>query len=167
MRHVDTLQPPFSLLRRGPPQDLLPWCEAHGTRMLVYSLMEIGLLTGRFDAAAVRSVPAGDYRRQHPEFQEPAVSRNLALVERLRPVARRLGCSLAELAVAWTLARPGVTAAIAGGRRPEQLGGWIHAPRVQLSKSDLDEIAAAIAATGAGSGPARPAAALSCLRFRQ
>jgi aryl-alcohol dehydrogenase-like predicted oxidoreductase len=83
-------------------------------------------------------------------FAEPKLSQNLALVERLRPIADRRGCSVSSVALAWTLAIPGVTAAIAGARRPEQVDGWIDAAEVELSAEDLVEIELALAETGAG-----------------
>ena len=89
-------------------------------------------------------------RRGRAEFAEPALSRNLALVDRLRPIAEELGCSVAELAIAWALAQDGVTGAIVGARRPGQLDGWIGAGRVALSDEQLRAIDAAIAETGAG-----------------
>ena len=97
-------------------------------------------------------------RRGRPEFTEPALSRNLALVDRLRPIAEELGCSVAELAIAWALAQDGVTGAIVGARRPGQLDGWIGAGRVALSEEQLRAIDAAIAETGAGTAepPAAP-----------
>ena len=85
-----------------------------------------------------------------------ALKRNLALAEALKPIAQRHGVSLGAIAVAWTLAWPGVTAAIVGARSPQQVDGWIAAAALELSGEDLDETAAAIARTGAGSGPVRP-----------
>ncbi len=156
IRHVDTLQPPFSLLDRRAGADLLPWCEAHGTGVIVYSPLASGLLTGGFSVERAASLDAEDWRRQYEEFQEPKLGRNLQLVERLRPIAERRNCSLAELAIAWTLAWPGVSGAIVGARRAEQVDGWIRAAAVRLGTEDLDEAAAAIEETGVGKGPLRP-----------
>ena len=156
VRPVDTDQPELNLLNRRPAADIIPWCKAHGTGVLVYSPMRSGLLTGRFSAERVLSLPDDDWRRAHEDFQEPELSRNLGLVERLGQVADRLSCSLPELAVAWTLAWPGVTAAIVGARSAAQVDGWIGGAGVELGDKDLDDIAAAIADTGAGRGPARP-----------
>jgi aryl-alcohol dehydrogenase-like predicted oxidoreductase len=91
-----------------------------------------------------------DWRRRFAPFQEPRLSRNLALVDRLKSVAARLETTLPALAVAWTLATPGVTSAIVGGRRPDQVDGWIPATELRLSERDLSEIEAAIVDTGAG-----------------
>jgi len=159
IRHVDSLQPPFSLIRRDIATDLLPWCAAHGTGVICYSPMQAGLLTDRFTATRVASLAADDWRRGAEQFQEPNLSRNLALRDALRPIAKRHGTTVSAIAVAWTLAWPGVTGAIVGARSPEQVDGWIGAARLTLTATDVDEIAAAIERTGAGSGPARHAAA--------
>jgi aryl-alcohol dehydrogenase-like predicted oxidoreductase len=156
VRHVDTLQPELNLVNRDTAADRIPWAAERGTGVIVYSPMGSGLLTGRFSAERVASLPEDDFRSGHPNFHEPALARNLELVERLKPIAERLGCSLPELAIAWTLAWPAVTAAIVGARTPAQVDGWIGAAEVRLDDAVLDEIAAAIEETGAGTGPARP-----------
>jgi aryl-alcohol dehydrogenase-like predicted oxidoreductase len=156
IRHVDTYQPQLNLLVRQAGAEAIPWCAAHGTGVIVYSPMRSGLLTGRFSAERVASLPDDDWRAGDPDFQEPKLSANLALVERLRPVAERLGATLPELAVAWALSWPGVTGAIVGARTPEQVDGWVEADSVRLEDKDLEEIAAAVEQTGAGEGPARP-----------
>ena len=158
VRHVETYQPQLNLLVRDAAADTLPWCASHGTGVLAYSPMRSGLLTGGFSAERAAALPTADWRRVDADFKEPRLSANLAFVERLRPVADRLGCSLAQLAIAWTLAWPEVTAAIVGARRPDQVDGWIGAADVRLEPEDLDEIAAAVQETGAGTGPSRPAA---------
>jgi aryl-alcohol dehydrogenase-like predicted oxidoreductase len=154
--HVDSLQPPFSAIRRDAAADVLPWCADHGTGVIVYSPMESGLLTGSFTADRVARFDALDLRRELPHFQGEALQRNLALVEALRPVAERHGVSVAAVAVGWTLAFRGVTGAIVGARTPTQLDGWIAAATLELDDRDLAEIADAIARTGAGSGPSKP-----------
>jgi aryl-alcohol dehydrogenase-like predicted oxidoreductase len=158
IRHVDSLQPPFSLIRREAAEAEIPWCADHGTGVIAYSPMQSGLLTDGFSAARVASLAADDWRRRSAEFRAPNLSRNLALRDALRPIAKRHGTTVSAVAVAWTLAWPGVTGAIVGARSPEQVDGWIQAARLALSPRDLDEIAAAVARTGAGAGPARPAA---------
>ena len=158
IRHVDSLQPPFSLIRRDVAAREIPWCAEHDTGVIVYSPMQTGLLTDGFTAARVAAMAQDDWRRHGPEFQEPNLSRNLALRDALRPIARRHGTTVSAVAVAWTLAWPGVTAAIVGARTPAQVDGWIGAATLELTAADLDEIAAAIARTGAGTGPTRPAA---------
>jgi aryl-alcohol dehydrogenase-like predicted oxidoreductase len=158
IRHVDSLQPPFSLIRRDVAAREIPWCAEHDTGVIVYSPMQTGLLTDSFTAARVAAMAQDDWRRRGPEFQEPNLSRNLALRDALKPIARRHGATISSVAVAWTLAWPGVTAAIVGARTPAQVDGWIGAATLELTAADLDEIAAAIARTGAGTGPTRPAA---------
>lgn len=158
VRHVDSLQPPFSLVRRDVAAAELPWCQAHGTGVIVYSPMQSGLLTERFSAERVRALADDDWRRRSPEFQEPRLGRNLALRDALRPVAERHGATVSAVAVAWTTHWPGVTAAIVGARSPEQVDGWLGAATLELTPADLDEIATAVERTGAGSGPARATA---------
>ena len=156
LRHVDSLQPPFSLVRRDMAASQLPWCRAHGTGVIVYSPMQAGLLTDRFSADRLASLDTGDWRRRNAQFQPGNLERNLALRDALRPIAGRYGATVAAVAVAWTLAWPGVTGAIVGARSPEQVEGWLPAARLALTGDDLDEIAAAVERTGAGSGPALP-----------
>lgn len=155
IRHVDSLQPPFSLIRRDAGAELIPWCAAHGTGVIVYSPMQAGLLTDTFEAARVAKLPEDDWRRRTKEFQEPHLSRNLAFRDALRPIAARHGASVAETAVAWTLHCPGVTGAIVGARSPKQVEGWVRAGDVNLTAQDIEEIAQALEHTGVGSGPSR------------
>jgi aryl-alcohol dehydrogenase-like predicted oxidoreductase len=155
VRHVDSLQPPFSLINREAGRELLAWTQAHGTGVIVYSPMQSGLLTGRFSAERVAGLAADDWRRRNAQFQEPNLSRNLALVEALEPIAARHSATVAEIAVAWVLSWRGVTAAIVGGRSPEQVDGWIKSPLRKLLQKDLDEIAEALLKTGAGTGPVK------------
>jgi aryl-alcohol dehydrogenase-like predicted oxidoreductase len=159
VRHVDTYQPELNLINRAAGTEEIPWCEDHGTGVIVYSPMRSGLLAGGFSAERAASLPADDWRRDHEDFREPRLSRNLALVEHLRPIAERHSCTLPELAIAWTIAWPGVTGAIVGARRPQQVDGWIGADRVDLDDQALAEIATALDDVGAGEGPATPAAA--------
>jgi aryl-alcohol dehydrogenase-like predicted oxidoreductase len=148
IRHVDSLQPPYSLLDRAAADELIPWCAANGTGVIGYSPLGSGLLSGGFDAQRARDLPAGDWRRGSPEFQEPALSRNLALAERLEPGAERHGVPVAAVAVAWVLATPGVTGAIVGARRPSQVDGWLPAGSLRLTAADLAELRAAVEDTG-------------------
>jgi aryl-alcohol dehydrogenase-like predicted oxidoreductase len=158
VRHVDSLQPPFSLIHRDAGGDVIPWSAHHGTGVIVYSPMQSGLLTDGFSAKRLQDMAQDDWRRRAEQFTEPNLSRNLALRDALRPIAARHGTTVAAVAVAWTLSWPGVTAAIVGGRSPEQVDGWIGAGSVQLTEGDLAEITDAIWLTGAGSGPVGSAA---------
>jgi aryl-alcohol dehydrogenase-like predicted oxidoreductase len=162
--HVDSLQPPLSLIDRRAADDVIPWCAAHGTGVIVYSPMQSGLLTGAFDEERARRLPDDDWRSRNPDFSGDRLRRNLRLVAAIRPVAERHGVSVAAVAVAWTLAWPGVSGAIVGARRPEQIDGWIAAATLELTEADLDELAAAIESTGAGSGPTRPPVAAGSSR---
>jgi aryl-alcohol dehydrogenase-like predicted oxidoreductase len=158
VRHVDSVQPPLSLLARGSRAAVVPWAEEHGTGVIVYSPMASGMLTGAFDVERIGRLDPGDWRRLSPIFQEPLLSRNLALVERLRPIAERLQTSLPALAVAWVLAQPGVTGAIVGARLPRHVDGWAPASELELDDEALRDIDDVLAATGAGTDepPAPP-----------
>jgi len=156
IRHVDSLQPPFSLIRREVAMREIPWCAEHDTGVIAYSPMQSGLLTDSFTAARVAALAEDDWRRRSPQFQQPNLGRNLALRDALRPIARRHGVGVSAVAIAWTLAWPGVSGAIVGARTPAQVDGWIAAANLRLDPTDLDEIAAAIERTGAGAGPVRP-----------
>ncbi len=155
LRHVDSLQPPFSLIRREVAAAEIPWCVEHGTGALAYSPMQSGLLTDTFTADRAKSLAPDDWRRRSAEFQQPRLSRNLALRDALRPIAARHGTTAAAVAVACVLAWPGVTGAIVGARSAAQVDGWIDAATLELSSTDLDEITRAIGRTGAGAGPVR------------
>jgi aryl-alcohol dehydrogenase-like predicted oxidoreductase len=154
--HVDSLQPPFSLIHRDAAARDIPWCAEHGTGVICYSPMQSGLLTDSFSKESVTKFAEDDWRRRSPDFQEPNLSRNLALRDALRPIAQRHGATVSAVAVAWVIAWPGVTAAIVGARSPEQVDGWIGAATPELNAADLEEIANAIAQTGAGAGPIMP-----------
>ncbi len=155
VHHVDSLQPPFSLIRRDVGANEIPWCNEHNTGVICYSPMQSGLLTENFSADRVARFAEDDWRRHATEFQSPNLNRNLELRDALRPIAKRYGTSVSSVAVAWVLAVPGVTGAIVGARSAEQVDGWIGAADLQLTPAELDEIAAAIQSTGAGTGPAR------------
>src|SRR5437763_100287 len=114
--HVDSLQPPFSLIRREAGEREIPWCVEHDTGVIVYSPMQSGLLTESFTAARVAALAADDWRRRSLQFQQPALGKNLALRDALKPIARRHGTTVSAVAVAWTLAWPGVTGAIVRAR---------------------------------------------------
>jgi aryl-alcohol dehydrogenase-like predicted oxidoreductase len=157
IRHVDSLQPPFSLINRVVGDKEISWCEEHGTGVICYSPMQSGLLTDTFAASRMASIAADDWRRRSPEFNEPNLSRNLALRDRLRPIAKRHVTSVSSIALAWVLAWPGVTGAIVGARNPRQVEGWIDAAGIRLGAQDLNEIAIAVRKTEAGNGPSMPA----------
>jgi aryl-alcohol dehydrogenase-like predicted oxidoreductase len=155
--HVDSLQPPFSMINRAAAEKLLPWCKNQNSGVICYSPMQSGILTDGFTSERVAKMASDDWRRRGPEFQEPKLSRNLALRDALRPIAARHGVSVSSVAIAWTLCWPGLSGAIVGARTPTQVDGWIQGATLQLTQDDLAEIAAAITRTQAGSGPSIPA----------
>ena len=156
VRHVDSLQPPFSLINRKAAAAEIPWCASKGTGVICYSPMQSGLLTERFSAEHMTKLASDDWRRRNAEFQQPNLGRNLALRDALRPIAQKHGTTTSAVAVAWTLSWPGVSGAIVGARTPAQVDGWIRAASLELTAEDLTEIAAAVERTGAGAGPANP-----------
>jgi aryl-alcohol dehydrogenase-like predicted oxidoreductase len=156
IRHVDSLQPPFSLINRQAGAREIPWCAHHDTGVICYSPLQSGLLTDGFSAARVSAMALDDWRRAATNFREPALGRNLALRDALRPIARRYDTSVSAVAIAWTLAWPGVTGAIVGARTPKQVDGWIGAASLQLTPQDLSEISSAAEGTRAGAGPVWP-----------
>jgi aryl-alcohol dehydrogenase-like predicted oxidoreductase len=151
--HVDTLQPGLSAIRRDALAHELPWCVAHDTGVIVYSPMQSGLLSGGFTPERVAGLPADDWRSRHPDFTGQALYRNLAVADAMKPIAARHGVSSAAVAIAWTLAMPGVTGAIVGARSPEQVDGWLAAASLTLEQEDMASIADVLLATGAGRGP--------------
>lgn len=153
VRHVDSLQPPFSPIKRDVAGAQLPWCAAHHTGVVSYSPMQSGILTDAFSHERVAAFANDDWRRKGLEFRSPQLERNLALRDALRPIAARHGVTVGAVAIAWVLSWPGLTGAIVGARSPEQVDGWLPAADLTLSAADLAAIAAAIGQTGAGSGP--------------
>jgi aryl-alcohol dehydrogenase-like predicted oxidoreductase len=154
--HVETLQPPFSMIRRDAGSDLLPWCDQHQTGVIVYSPMQAGLLTGAFSAERAMNLPDNDWRKSNDLFKGDNLRRNLALVDALRPIAAKHGTTTGPIALAWALAWPGLTGTIVGARSAEQIDGWIGAATLTLDQDDLNAISKAIVSTEAGSGPAEP-----------
>ncbi len=138
---ITSLQPPYSALRRDIEADVLPWCLAHNVGVIVYSPMQSGLLTGTMTRQRLAALPENDWRRRAKYFQEPYLTQAIELTERLRAVGTRYERSPGEVAIAWTLKHPAVTAAIVGGRRPEQLDGIVGAADLQLTAADVEEIA--------------------------
>jgi aryl-alcohol dehydrogenase-like predicted oxidoreductase len=141
---VETLQPPYNMLTRGVEEEILPYCGENDIGVIVYSPMRSGLLTGKMTPERVQNMPSDDWRRGADDFQEPKLSKNLELVEKLREIGERHGRSPAEVAIAWTLRHPAVTAAIVGGRRPDQVDGTIGAAEFRLSEDEIEEIETAI-----------------------
>lgn len=139
---VTSLQPPYSLIRRGVEEEILPFCEREGIGVIVYSPMGSGLLTGAMTKERAASLPESDWRRTDSDFQEPALSRNLAVAGKLREVGERHGRSPGEIAVAWTLRLPAVTGAIVGARSAAQVEGVMGGGEVRLTSEEIVEIEA-------------------------
>lgn len=137
-----SLQPPYSLVSPEIEDSILPYCGTNNIGVIVYSPMRNGLLSGKMTKERVTNLPEDDVRRRLPPFQEPNLSRNLALVEKLRAIGNRHGRTPGEVAIAWTLRRPEVTAAIVGLRNAGQLEGVIGAAGFRLSEAELAEITA-------------------------
>lgn len=147
---VTSLQPPYSMLKRDIEAELVPWCERHNVGILAYSPMQAGLLTGAFTRERALALSDDDWRSRNPLFQEPQLSANLRVVDGLRPIAARLGLSVAQLALAWVLRLPTVTSAIAGARRPEQIQETVQAGNVSLDPGAIEEIETLLQTTLAG-----------------
>jgi aryl-alcohol dehydrogenase-like predicted oxidoreductase len=138
---VASLQPPCSMLERDVEDELLPFCAENDIGVVVYSPMQNGLLTGKYTRERVDNLPDEDWRKDRcPHFQEPELTANLELVEQLEPVAERNGKTLPQLAIAWVLRCPEVTAAIVGSRRPSQIEETAPAGDWELSETDIAEI---------------------------
>jgi aryl-alcohol dehydrogenase-like predicted oxidoreductase len=137
---VSSLQPPYSLISRDYEKEILPFCLEQGIGVIVYSPMGAGLLTGAMTRQRIADFPSDDWRRRNPFFNEPGITKNLELAEILKSIASRHGVSAGEVAIAWTLLNPAVTAAIVGGRSAAQVDGIIRGGAVQLTADDLREI---------------------------
>ena len=140
---VTSLQPPYSAISPDAENSLLPYCLQHNIGVIVYSPMKSGLLTGKMTRERVANLPQDDFRRRVPAFQEPQLTRNLALAELMKTISTRHGRSAGEVAIAWTLRHPAVTAAIVGMRSAEQVAGVIGALDFRLSTEEVAEIGVA------------------------
>jgi aryl-alcohol dehydrogenase-like predicted oxidoreductase len=137
---VASLQPPYSLLADDVESTLLPYCAENEIGVVAYSPMCKGLLTGQFTRRRAAELDATDHRSRDPKFQDPQLSINLALVEALSQIAKRLGATVAQLAIAWVLRRPEVTSAIVGARRPSQIEETIQGGEIVLDDNHLEAI---------------------------
>jgi aryl-alcohol dehydrogenase-like predicted oxidoreductase len=137
---VTSLQPPYSMLRRDTEKDLLPYCKKHNIGVVAYSPMQRGMLTGKFNKQYLATLAPDDHRLRMPEFTEPQFSVNMELVAKLKPIAERNGKTVAQLAIAWVLCRPEVTAAIVGARKPSQIAETAPAADWILTETYITEI---------------------------
>jgi aryl-alcohol dehydrogenase-like predicted oxidoreductase len=139
---VETLQPQYSLIERDVEREILPLAEREGIGVIVYSPMGSGMLSGGMTRERAESLPEDDWRKRDERFNEPALSRNLDLVERLKTLAERYDTTPGAVAVAWTLRNPSVDGAIVGFRRPDQVEEILAAASVELTDDDVAEIEA-------------------------
>ena len=144
---ITSLQPPYSMLAREIEETVLPYTQQHGIGVIVYSPMKSGLLSGAMTRERVAAMPADDWRRLTPHFQEPRLTRNLELAELLRAIGQRHGRTPGVVAIAWTLRHPAVTAAIVGMRSAKQVEGVIGAADFRLSPEEVQEIEAFLQAS--------------------
>jgi aryl-alcohol dehydrogenase-like predicted oxidoreductase len=137
---ITSLQPPYSLLVRDIEREILPFVLQNEIGALVYSPMRAGLLTGKMTRERALNLPKDDWRSKNPDFQEPKLSRNLELVQILRKIGERNGKAPGEVALAWTLHNPAVTAAIVGLRKADQVHGTVGALDFRLKDEEAAEI---------------------------
>lgn len=152
---ITSLQPPYSLIRRDIENSILPYALRQGIGVLVYSPMAAGLLSGAMTRERIAAMPADDWRSRHANFREPLLSRNLRIACLLREIGGRHGRSAGEVAIAWTLRNPAVTAAIVGVRTAQQLTGIVGAADLILSAPEVSEIEEALKLEGAMAGAPR------------
>jgi aryl-alcohol dehydrogenase-like predicted oxidoreductase len=138
---ITSLQPPYSAVSPEVENEILPYCEKNNIGVIVYSPMKSGLLTGTMTRERVAAFPADDFRKRALNFQEPHLSRNLELADLMNQIGARHGRTAGEVAIAWTLRHPAVTAAIVGMRSPQQVTGVIGAMELRLSDQEIQEIA--------------------------
>ena len=139
---ITSLQPPYSVISPEAEDQVLPYCLQHNIGVIVYSPMKSGLLTGKMTRERVMGFPDDDFRRKALSFQEPHLSCNLELADRLSEIGARHGRTAGEVAIAWTLRHPAVTAAIVGMRSADQVTGAVGALDFRLTDSEIQEIAA-------------------------
>ncbi|CZF83284.1 General stress protein 69 [Grimontia celer] len=137
---ITSNQSAYSLLNRTIEEAVLPWCAEHNVGTIHHSTMASGLLTGSMTKARFAQLDKRDWRHKNHLFQEPGFSQSLLLVEALRDIANERNCTVAEVAIAWTLSHPATTGSIIGARTPDQLSGLINASKVSLSAEDFSKI---------------------------
>jgi aryl-alcohol dehydrogenase-like predicted oxidoreductase len=137
---VETLQPQYSLIERGVEPEILPFADEEGIGVIVYSPMGSGMLSGGMTRERVEHMPQDDWRKHDARFNEPQLSRNLELVDRLKQVADRYDTTPGAIAIAWTLRNPAVDGAIVGFRRPDQVDPMLAAANLTLTDEDVAEI---------------------------
>jgi len=141
---ITSLQPPYSMIRPEVGAEILPYALSQNIGVIAYSPMGSGLLTGTMTRERIAQFPADDFRRNSKFYQEPQLSRNLQLAELCKEIGKRHGKNAGEVAIAWALANPAVTGAIAGARKPGQVAGFIGAMEWRLPGEELEKIAASL-----------------------
>ncbi len=137
---ITSNQPPYSMLNRAVEPAILPFCARNNIGVINYAPMHSGLLTGAMSKQRVANFSSDDFRRNAKNYQEPLLSRNLAVADFLRKIGERHGVSAGVVAIAWTLHNPAITAAIVGGRNAKQVEGVLPAATFRLSAKDFSEI---------------------------
>ncbi len=137
---ITSLQPPYSLVSPEIEESILPYARQNNIGVIVYSPMKSGLLTGKMTRERIAALPDDDFRKRTPNFQEPKLTHNLAIVDKLRAIGDRHGLTPGEVAIAWTLRHPAVTAAIVGVRSANQIDGVIGATTFRLSAEEIHEL---------------------------
>lgn len=146
---ITSLQPPYSIISPEIEKEILPYAQANNIGVIVYSPMKSGLLTGAMTRERISAMPNDDFRKRTPNFNEPLLTRNLALADLLVSIGKRHGRTAGEVAIAWTLRHPAVTGAIVGMRSAKQVDGVIGAMDFRLNADEIAEIAQSRAETPA------------------
>ncbi len=137
---VYSLQPPYSLIRRRIEEDILPYAKEREMGVIVYSPMQCGLLTGKMTRERINNLPDDDFRKNNSEFREPKLTRNLLIAEKEKEIAAKRKRHPGEIAIAWTLKHPAVTAAIVGARNPKQVEEITNAADIILDEDEIIEL---------------------------
>lgn len=138
--HVTSLQPPYSMVKRGIETDIMPWCKKNNTGIIAYSPMQAGLLTGKFSRDYLQTLAGGDWRKHDSFFKEPMFSRVMDFIEQIKPFCQKYKKSLAAFAVAWVLNHDGISAAIVGARNQIQAGVLNAGSGWKISDSDMSAV---------------------------
>jgi aryl-alcohol dehydrogenase-like predicted oxidoreductase len=134
---VTSLQPPYNLINRKVEPEILPFCKENNIGVIVYSPMSSGLLTGSFSKERAANLSDDDWRSRSANFLEPKLTENLELAEKLKSIGKKLNRNAGEIAIAWVLNNPAVTAAIVGARNPYQVNGVMKAAEIHLKNADI------------------------------
>lgn len=143
---ISAFQPPYNMLQRQIEADTLPWCRANGVSTMVYWPLMKGLLAGKL--ARDHVFAAGDGRAKYPMFQGEEWRKNQDFLDDLRQVASASGHTLTELVINWTVHQPGITVALCGAKRPEQIRESARALGWKLMDAEFAQIDAALAKRG-------------------